>query len=136
MELDDLLLVLIVVPELALIVLMDEDVSKDTSNWFTLKCDRVLGLYKGMLLEYDPETLAPLGLVVSADELVGKRVAVIDADPSSEPVLQCFDIRPLLNPPPKGQDKLDQLLDWIEQQEPRLDPAAEPKNCEELHAAG
>jgi hypothetical protein len=33
----------------------------------------------GMLLEYDKSTLAPLGLVVSADELVGKQVAVIDS---------------------------------------------------------
>ena len=61
-------------------LLLDEDVSKDTTAWFYLKCGRVLGVYKGMLLEYDPLTLAPLGLVVSADELVGKRVAVIDAD--------------------------------------------------------
>mmetsp|Transcript_2771 Transcript_2771/g.5386 ORF Transcript_2771/g.5386 Transcript_2771/m.5386 type:complete len:631 (-) Transcript_2771:73-1965(-) len=65
-------------------LLLDKDVSKDTSSWFYLKCGRVLGMYKGMLLEYDPMTLAPLGLVVSADELVGKRVAVIDADPSSD----------------------------------------------------
>lgn len=34
---------------------------------------------QGMLLEYDKSTLAPLGLVVSADELVGKRIAVIDS---------------------------------------------------------
>ena len=32
-----------------------------------------------MLLEYDKSTLAPLGLVVSADELMGKQVAVIDS---------------------------------------------------------
>ena len=33
-----------------------------------------------------------------------------------------FDIRPLLDPPPPGKDKLDQLLDWLAEQEPRLDP--------------
>jgi hypothetical protein len=38
----------------------------------------VLGTVKGMLIEYEPSTLAPLGLVVGADELLGKRVAVLD----------------------------------------------------------
>uniref|UniRef100_A0A7R9WNW3 Uncharacterized protein n=1 Tax=Craspedostauros australis TaxID=1486917 RepID=A0A7R9WNW3_9STRA len=47
--------------------------------WWRLSCGRVLGLTNGMLLEYDSSTLAPLGLVVSADELVGKRIAVIDS---------------------------------------------------------
>ena len=62
-------------------LLLDDDVSEETATWFYLKeGGRVLGIYKGMLLEYDPSTLAPLGLVVSADELIGKRVAVIDAD--------------------------------------------------------
>ena len=60
------------------VLLLDEHVTEDTSAWFYLNCERVLGMYNGMLLEYDPTTLAPLGLVVSADELVGKRVAVID----------------------------------------------------------
>ena len=32
-----------------------------------------------MLLEYDKSTLAPLGLVVSADELLGRRIAVLDS---------------------------------------------------------
>jgi hypothetical protein len=45
-----------------------------------------------------------------------------DADPSAEPILVEFDIRPLLDPPPPGQDKLDQLLDWLAEQEPRLRP--------------
>jgi hypothetical protein len=47
--------------------------------WWRLGCGRVLGVSNGMLLEYDKSTLAPLGLVVSADELVGKKVAVIDS---------------------------------------------------------
>jgi len=55
------------------------NVSEDTTAWWYLKCGRVLGIFNGMLLEYDPSTLAPLGLVVGADELVGKRIAVIDA---------------------------------------------------------
>jgi hypothetical protein len=45
-----------------------------------------------------------------------------DADPSAEPIMVEFDIRPLLDPPPPGRDKLDQLLDWLAEQEPRLRP--------------
>jgi hypothetical protein len=48
---------------------------------------KVLGMLKGMLVEYDPSTLAPLGLVVGADELVGKRVAVIDSGIEEECVI-------------------------------------------------
>lgn len=47
--------------------------------WWRLNCGRVLGMTNGMLLEYDKSTLAPLGLVVSADQLVGKQVAVVDS---------------------------------------------------------
>lgn len=47
--------------------------------WWQLNCGRVLGMTNGMLLEYDKSTLAPLGLVVSADQLLGKRIAVIDS---------------------------------------------------------
>jgi hypothetical protein len=32
---------------------------------------KVLGVHNGMVLEYDPSTLAPLGLVVGKDELKG-----------------------------------------------------------------
>jgi hypothetical protein len=32
-----------------------------------------------MMIEYDKSTLAPLGLVVGPDELLGKRIAVIDS---------------------------------------------------------
>lgn len=57
----------------------DCPVSKDTLCWWKLASGRVLGMLNGMLLEYDQSTLAPLGLVVSADELIGKRIAVIDS---------------------------------------------------------
>jgi len=60
-------------------LLVDECISKDSKGWWYLACGRVLGMLKGMLVEYDPSTLAPLGLVVGADELIGKRVAVIDS---------------------------------------------------------
>ena len=38
-----------------------------------------MGLLKGMLVEYDSSTLAPLGLIVGADELIGKRISVLDS---------------------------------------------------------
>jgi hypothetical protein len=52
--------------------------------WWYMGCGRVLGLLNGMLIEYDPSTLAPLGLVVGADELVGKRIAVVDSGLDAE----------------------------------------------------
>lgn len=58
---------------------MDKVIDKDTVAWWYLACGRVLGMLNGMLIEYDRSTLAPLGLVVGADELVGKRIAVIDS---------------------------------------------------------
>ncbi len=39
---------------------------------------QVLGGHNGMIIEYDPTTLAPLGMVVSRDELLNREVAVID----------------------------------------------------------
>lgn len=36
----------------------------DVVCWWHMACGRVLGVHNGMLLEYDPSTLAPLGLVV------------------------------------------------------------------------
>ena len=53
-------------------------VDGQTIAWWKLSCGRVLGVYDGRLIEYDPSTLAPLGMVVSRDELRGRRVAVID----------------------------------------------------------
>jgi hypothetical protein len=57
----------------------DEEITNDTVAWWYLACGRVLGMLNGMLIEYDRSTLAPLGLVVGADELVGKRIAVVDS---------------------------------------------------------
>jgi len=56
------------------------DVGKDGAVcWFHLSCGRVLGVHGGMVLEYDPSTLAPLGLVVAKDELAGRQLAVVDS---------------------------------------------------------
>ena len=48
--------------------------------------------------------------------------AVATADPNSKPILRTFDMRLLLDPLLAGKDKLDQLLDWLKEQEPRLQP--------------
>jgi hypothetical protein len=44
-----------------------------------MACGRTMGLLKGMLVEYDTSTLSPLGLIVGADELIGKRITVLDS---------------------------------------------------------
>ena len=56
-------------------------VDGQTIAWWKLSCGRVLGVYDGRLIEYDPSTLAPLGLVVGQDELAGRRIIVV---PSGE----------------------------------------------------
>lgn len=56
-----------------------DPVTMDTKAWWYMSCGRVLGMLNGMLIEYDRSTLAPLGLVVGADELVGKRIGVMES---------------------------------------------------------
>jgi hypothetical protein len=58
---------------------LPEACGDESPAWWYMDCGRVLGISQGMLLEYDPSTLAPLGLVVGADELSGKKVAVVDS---------------------------------------------------------
>lgn len=58
---------------------LQDPVSAESIHWWYLACGRVLGIHQGILLEYDSSTLAPMGLVVGSDELMGKRVAVIDS---------------------------------------------------------
>ncbi|CAJ1959944.1 unnamed protein product [Cylindrotheca closterium] len=60
-------------------LIMDKAVTMETKAWWKMACGRVLGMLNGNMIEYDKSTLAPLGLVVGADELVGKRVAIIDS---------------------------------------------------------
>ena len=52
-------------------------VGEETVAWWHMSCGRVLGVYDGRLIEYEPSTLAPLGLVVGQDELKGKKVIVV-----------------------------------------------------------
>jgi len=58
---------------------IDTPIDYDSVAWWYMACGRVLGLLNGMMIEYDRSTLAPLGLVVGADELIGKRIAVVDS---------------------------------------------------------
>mmetsp|Transcript_7703 Transcript_7703/g.16752 ORF Transcript_7703/g.16752 Transcript_7703/m.16752 type:complete len:576 (+) Transcript_7703:57-1784(+) len=55
------------------------DIAMDTVAWWYMSCGRALGMLNGNLIEYDSSTLAPLGLVVGADELVGKKIGVINS---------------------------------------------------------
>ena len=57
----------------------DEPVTLETQNWWRLSSGRVLGVLNGMLLEYDTSTLAPLGLVLTQEELLGKSITVVDS---------------------------------------------------------
>ena len=57
----------------------DVDWTTETVCWWHMSDGAVLGVHDGMIIEYDPTTLAPLGMVVSKDELLGQKVAVIDA---------------------------------------------------------
>jgi hypothetical protein len=57
----------------------DEPVTLETQNWWRLSNGRVLGVLNGMLLEYDTSTLAPLGLVLTSEELLGKSITVVDS---------------------------------------------------------
>jgi len=58
---------------------LPEKCGEESPAWWYMDCGRVLGISQGMLIEYDPSTLAPLGLVVGADELKGKKVTVVDS---------------------------------------------------------
>jgi len=57
----------------------DDEWDETTVCWWHMADGCVLGVHDGMVIEYDPTTLAPLGMVVSKDELKGRKVAVIDA---------------------------------------------------------
>ncbi|CAJ1935119.1 unnamed protein product [Cylindrotheca closterium] len=57
----------------------NDPVTMDTKAWWRLSNNRVLGVLNGMLLEYDQSTLAPLGLVLTKEELLGKSITVVDS---------------------------------------------------------
>ena len=66
-------------------ILARNPVDENSQAWWRLSSGRVLGMCNGMLLEYDRSTLAPLGLVISKDELVGKKIAVVEATVETGP---------------------------------------------------
>jgi hypothetical protein len=57
----------------------EEPVTMETCIWWRLSSGRVLGVLNGMLLEYDASTMAPLGLVLRQEELLGMIIAVVDS---------------------------------------------------------
>lgn len=65
-------------------IINKEPVSLDTKLWWRLSSGRVLGVLNGMLIEYDSSTMAPLGLVLQASELLGKYMAVVDSGVEGE----------------------------------------------------
>ena len=67
------------------------DIDMDTVGWWYMSCGRALGMLNGNLIEYDSSTLAPLGLVVGADELVGKRIGVINSGLDADTCALMFD---------------------------------------------
>jgi len=67
------------------------DIAQDTVAWWYLSCGRALGMLNGNLIEYDSSTLAPLGLVVGADELLGKKIGVINSGLDADTCAIMFD---------------------------------------------
>jgi len=57
----------------------NEEWTEKTVCWWHMADGAVLGVHDGMIIEYDASSLAPLGMVVSKDELMGRKVAVIDS---------------------------------------------------------
>ena len=45
--------------------------------WWHMADGKVLGLHAGQLVEYDSETLSPLGVVINAQRLCGREVVVV-----------------------------------------------------------
>merc|ERR1712110_792071 len=56
----------------------DDPTNSEEVCWWHMKDGAVLGVHNGMIIEYDATTLAPLGMVVSRDELKGRSMSVID----------------------------------------------------------
>ena len=55
-----------------------QDVSNNMVCWWHMDDGCVLGVHDGQVVEYDPETLSPLGIVVGEKELRGREVLVVD----------------------------------------------------------
>jgi len=64
-----------------------EAVDMDTIAWWKMHSGRVIGIYDGRLIEYDPSTLAPLGLITGADELIGKKIVVVASGVQQECII-------------------------------------------------
>ncbi len=62
----------------------------DTFAWWRMPCGRALGMFNGNLIEYDSSTLAPIGLVLDADELLGKKISVVNSSGLNAKSCQMF----------------------------------------------
>ena len=85
-----------------------EPVTMDTIAWWRMNCGRVMGIYDGRLIEYERSTLAPLGLVVGGDELIGRKV-IVTSRPYVRGELNVVDRAlsyAVLCPPPEGGDRV------------------------------
>ncbi|GKY97926.1 hypothetical protein MPSEU_000750600 [Mayamaea pseudoterrestris] len=85
-----------------LCLITDEVVTMETRKWWRLASGRVLGVLKGMLLEYDSSTLAPLGLVVPAKDLLGKVLVMVDSGPE-----ECFINFDAIDADPNSMDECE-----------------------------
>ncbi|CAB1102864.1 unnamed protein product [Ectocarpus sp. CCAP 1310/34] len=52
--------------------------SEDVRCWWHMRDGRVLGVHDGMVVEYDQELLAPIGVVRDREQLKGREVVVIE----------------------------------------------------------
>lgn len=53
------------------------DISESKVCWWHMADGKVLGLHQGQLVEYDAETLAPLGVVVTEEQMSNREVLVV-----------------------------------------------------------
>jgi len=67
------------------------DIETNTHAWWHMPCGRALGMFNGKLIEYDSTTLAPIGLVIDADELVDKKICVINKSGLNADRAGCLD---------------------------------------------
>jgi len=79
--------------------------------------DPGLDLLEGRPGAWDTNLLLMVDQFEDQEVTIDVRAAVETADPDSRPIMRTFDIRPLFDPPARGEDKLDQLLRWLDEQD-------------------
>lgn len=65
-------------PEGVILDAMDEEgEGREKVCWWHMADGRVLGVHEGQVIEYDAETLSPLGIVVDKEQLRGREMVVV-----------------------------------------------------------